>query len=254
MSYLFYDTVMYFPTTLYEKPELLLPETGLGSEADAALTLLAEEQIVASRGLTEATRLQILDLAVEPKILEFCPNDGNRFGTPEGAAKWAAKGRDFIGFYSGETVTDGKLFAYGWSGPEINKAISCADITIALRVGSKGSELAREIRPRHGRDFHMGQLLTELVLASAVKRCGADPEAISFEVWESNTTSITNGMRMGFELLDIHGASEERLTLQEVGEVINNHTVCLDSDGRAVVLDTRRYMRLANHSLLAATA
>jgi hypothetical protein len=129
----------------------------------------------------------------------------------------------------------GGLVAYGWSGPETNKVIPGADITIALRVSSHGSRIAREIREETGATLHLGGVLTELVLASAVHNCGARPEEISFGVWESNQTSIANGERMGFTLDPHRGDPEERPTA--TGETI---------------VDTRRYMLLTQHPLLTA--
>jgi hypothetical protein len=79
-------------------------------------------------GIQSADLGQILELASRPDVMEFCPNDGKRFGTEPD--KWIAKGR---GGFLLRDIEDNTIVGYSWVGTEITPELPDHTETTAFR-------------------------------------------------------------------------------------------------------------------------
>ena len=246
-----------FPTAFEQDFAPLMPDEGLGAEADTQLTLLADHGLVAARGIHLAQAVNLAAIADDPKVVEYCPRDyTTRFGTIERQRNWVAKGggRAMLGIYyvRGQegpvdlddarqlTVHDVAMVADAWGGPEANRHIPGADITTAYRVGSLGSRLARESRRGEGDRFSLGLPLGILTLANLVNHHGVPPHKISLENWESNEPAGKLYSLLGFHEVD--GAPRlngTRPTLKSAGTVVNGNVVRYQRDESGAALTTR---------------
>ena len=264
-----------YPTTFTPELRFLTPSDDLGERGSEAVSSLAAHGFVVATGVYEPQVDNLASIAQEPHVEEYCPNDGvKRFVKGDIIVGWLGKGggRGMVSIYDivdgnrsldesdiialnrpGRDWGDAELAmdAYGWSGAEKNKHVPGADITTAYRVSSRGRELAFNSRSEGGEDrFRLGYPLGELVIATAVKKFGADPAKISLETWGSNKANDLYD-QLGF--VEVARQEDIRPTLKAVGTVINGHEVYLDEEtGGNHVADVRLFKVLANHPLLQA--
>jgi ribosomal protein S18 acetylase RimI-like enzyme len=164
-------------------------------------------------GLSPEYVAQIIHIAQEPSIREYCPNDAAfRFTDSPAAGRWLAKGRGaFLLIKQGDNTT--MLAGYGWSGPETNEQVSSGETTFALRISERcqGQGLATPF--------------AAVIIAASVDLYGA--RNFWLETWQSNAAAVHVYHKLGFT--DVDATPSQRPT----------------ADG-TLVSDTRLYMTLAN--------
>jgi len=218
---------MSYPNTLSKTP-LLLETIDLGERANRAVFQLKQHNLIPVAGLAEEILPDVQSISREPKVVEYCPNDINRFGSIALANKWIGKegGRGFVGIARPDMARWLRLLAYGWTGFEENKHIVGADTTSAYRSGEEGGAFARELRANVDPNFSMGFFIGEIVLGTAVYLFGAKPDKISLETWGSNAPARNLYDALGFvQLPDVPNQPGERPTLKPIGTKINGNIV-----------------------------
>lgn len=237
-------------------------------QANQAVQELAEHGFVVASGLHDRDNLQndLLGMAREPHIVEFCPNDRseNRFQDRETTRRWLGKngGRGFVAIYatpedrlSDEQIRTAsadnvRMVAYGWSGlqKEQDQHIPGTDIATGYRVGAAGRQLSFERRHRGGDRFKLGMPLGRMVLATAIERHLVEPSRINLETWKSNLAAVGLYKQLGFERPEhIPEELATRPTLQAVGDLVNGRSVYHGRDAKGnftnMVRDYRIHMR-----------
>ncbi len=195
-----------------------IPAEKLGPAAKQAADELASAGYEVQIGLSRQYAAEIIDMAKEPAIREFCPNDiGSRFKDLTATERWLAKHRAVFLLVK-KTADGSRLAGYGWVGPAESTHVPDGENTLAIRIGQIGQ----------------GQ-----GLATPFTKLMADSSAILYdaknlwlETWLSNGGAVHVYHKAGFE--DVSEEPAERPTA---------------AGGR--VLDTRLFMSLANDRLLA---
>ena len=157
----------------------------------ASLATLNELGVHAYMGLDEPTRQAITKASQQRHIVEFCPNDKKRFGTPDAADKWQAKGRGLITFWR-----DG-LLNYEWAGMEPNRHLPDYPVTTAYRVTTAGAALNAEMREDNP-TFSLALTAAQLLLHYSVRTWGTSRAEISLETWNSNKRAGRLYEKLGF--------------------------------------------------------
>lgn len=206
-----------FPDAFAETPAPV-PVEKLGPVGKQAADELASAGYEIRVGLSRQYAADIIDMAKEPAIREFCPNDiGSRFKDLAATEQWLSKHRAVFLLIKKEA--DGsRLAGYGWVGPVESTQVPAGENTLAIRIGQLGQ----------------GQ-----GLATPYTKLMADGSAILYdaknlwlETWESNGGAVHVYHKAGFE--DVAKEPSERPT------AAGGH-----------VQDTRLFMSLANELLLA---
>lgn len=168
------------------------------------------------RGLTTEIAEKIIEMALEPAICEYCPNDsGSRFIDLDATRQWLQKGRAV--FLLMRKQDNGlELAGYGWTGKGSSKWVKDGQTTFAIRIGKAGQG--------QGLATPFSRLI---VSASAIKYGAQD---FWLETWASNAAAVHIYHKIGF--VDVAQELSERPSLKE-----------------GTVSDTRLYMTLSNDKL-----
>lgn len=164
-------------------------------------------------GLTRQMTDQIMKLATEPEIREYCPKDSTeRFKDLESTERWLSKGRAAFLLVN----KSGELVGYGWAGAATSSHAPNSETTFAIRIGKAGQ----------------GKGLATPFCRAIVYGAAELFDAKNFwlETWQSNAGAVHIYHKLGF--VDVDQQSEERPT----------------KDGTSVT-DTRLYMTLPNEML-----
>lgn len=186
----------------------------LGGHAAEAAQHLTTQGYEVRLGLTPAYAEQILTMAQEPNIREYCPKDSSeRFAGREATEHWLSKGRAFFLLVKRE---DQSLVGYGWAGPAANAHVPAGEVTFALRIGEAG----------HGQG--LAAPFSWLIVAATAKLYEA--QKFWLETWTSNGAAVHIYHKLGFET---------------VAEAPGHRPTA----GGGQVADTRLYMQLPDASL-----
>src|SRR5205085_1668406 len=154
-----------------------LPESGLGESGEAAVAYLDGMGYEVRYGLTPEYAEAIIEMAQEPTILEYCPNDaGNRFASMEAVERWLSKQRLTFLLLKREANDALRLAGYGWIGNKDSSHVPGGHATFALRVG----------------DQHAGKGLAApfSTLMAAGSAITYDVGDIWLETWASNGAAV----------------------------------------------------------------
>lgn len=189
--------------------------------AHDAIERLCNRGLAVHIGLSKLDIPQIQQMAQDPRIVEYCPNDKRRFADPE---KWVSKGR---AFFTLRDIGSGAIAGYGWSGPEPCQKLPNHPITTAFRSLSPGS----------GADFTR-------VVAGATRAIYTN-KGMGLETWASNQRAVHTYLKVGTLLVatesyDNNGRRIIRPTLDTQNAALVNES------GQPAVQDTRLYMRFPN--------
>jgi ribosomal protein S18 acetylase RimI-like enzyme len=205
-----------FPTDFTNMTRSLAVDKLGDKEADI-VRKLADKGFEVRTGLTPEFADQILVMAQESNIREYCPKDSTeRFTDRAATERWLAKRRAVFLLLKRENDNTLSLVGYGWSGPGFNRHVPGGQTTFALRIGEAGQ----------------GQGLAEpfswlIVAASAAQY---DTQDFWLETWASNGAAVHIYHKLGFE------------TVKE--ETIERPTAI-----GGTVADRRIYMQLPNRLL-----
>ena len=201
-----------FPSDFADSTQRLIADD-FASQADKDfLTAVEEKGFELHYGLTAEMAEAIVEMALEPAIKEYCPNDhGSRFSSLEATRAWLQKGRAVFLLVKGN-----QLAGYGWTGDSESRHVPGGQTTFAIRIGEAGQGQG------------MATPFARLIVAASA----ALNEAQDFwlETWQSNAAAVHIYHKIGFE--DVAEESGERPT-NEGGNVA----------------DTRIFMRLSNEKL-----
>lgn len=200
-----------FPIDFSQSTELIQAEK-LGDVGQQAKQQLAEQGYEVHVGLTSEFAKDIIEMALEPGIKEFCPNDcGSRFKSLDTIHEWLTKGRaTFLLLQrNGEVL---KLVGYGWAGSGTSSRVPDGETTFAIRIGEAGQ----------------GQGLATPFARLIVSGAAAlfDAKNMWLETWQSNAGAVHIYHKVGF--VDVDSKDDVRPS----------------SSGQ--VNDTRLYMSLDN--------
>ena len=160
-------------------------------------------------GLSTSYAQDIIKMALEPAIKEYCPNDSaQRFTDMSAVSNWLSKGRAAFLLVKSDTK---QLVGYGWAGDSISRYIDSGQTTFAIRIGEAGQGLG------------LATAFARLILASSSRLYNA--KNFWLETWASNGAAVHVYEKLGFKEID--GQPDNRLT----------------GDG-GMVPDTRLYMSL----------
>lgn len=169
---------------------------------DAADIQLIEE--LANQGYEVHTGLNtkfgdaIVEMALEPAIKEYCPNDsGSRFSDRHATENWLQKGRAvFLLLKHDYTDDDLHMVGYGWAGAAKSPHVPEGETTFAIRIGEAGQG--------RGLATPFAKLI---VNASAILY---DARNMWLETWKSNGGAVHVYHKIGFE--DVTEVPAQRTT------------------------------------------
>lgn len=195
----------------------LITEQAVGLSGQQALRGLGEKGFEVHYGLTRQYAEQIITMAREPAICEYCPNDsGQRFADMQAVADWLAKGRAVYLLIKIDADRR-SLAGYGWAGPSTSRHVPGSETTFAVRIGESGQGQG------------LAAPFCQVVLQASAKLHKADK--VWLETWQSNGAAVHIYHKIGFE--DVVSHEDTRITLS--GETI---------------ADRRIYMRLPDELLI----
>ncbi len=178
-----------------------------------AIQSLQQRDYVILVGLTPELHKDILAMASEEHIREYCPRDCSleRFANEQSTRRWLAAGHAFFTLMK-KTSTGQQPVGYGWSGPKTTEQVPGGQTTFAVRVAQAG----------------LGQKLSEPFSQVIIGVTAKLYEARKFwlETWGSNGGAVHVYEKLGFKL--ISQQPSERPTVN-----------------RGNVSDTRLFMSLA---------
>jgi len=177
-----------FPTGFADSPRPLTADV-LGDREAEAVRNLSAKGFVVHVGLTPEFAGQILTMAHEPSIHEYCPKDsGERFTDQAAAERWLAKERAVFLLLKQADGGDLNLVGYGWAGPGSSSHVPDGHTTFAVRVGQAGQ----------------GQGLATPFSWLIVAASAAQYDARDFwlETWASNGAAVHIYHKMGFETVN----------------------------------------------------
>lgn len=162
----------------------------LSATGKEALAILADRGYEVRVGLSQADAAHIRTLALEPSIIEYCPNDcGSRFKDETSTTDWLKKGR--VVFLLVETAT-GELAGYAWAGDGESSHIPGGTETFAVRISEK----------------HQGKGLatpySSVVIDATQQIYGA--EHLWLEAWQSNAGAVHVYEKLGFNFVTSESA------------------------------------------------
>jgi ribosomal protein S18 acetylase RimI-like enzyme len=165
-------------------------------------------------GLTPEYVPQMLTLADQPTIREYCPEDtSRRFKDRTSAEEWLTRKRGT--FLLTHTEAGGliQLAAYGWSGTKVSSHIAGGEMTFSIRISEnyQGQGLA--------------SLFSAAIISNTKEIYGAGH--VWLETWQSNSAAVHIYHKMGFHDVDQQAAERPTAT-------------------GGTVADTRLYMTLGN--------
>ena len=205
-----------FPSD-FEDRTVPLTADAVGEAGAAAIAKLAESGLEVHTGLTEELAEQIIQMAREPGIREYCPNDcGKRFKDMAAVGGWLAKKRGTFILLKRSDDGDLTLAGYGWAGDGTSEYVPGGETTFAIRIGEAGQGQG------------LASPFSWLIVAGAAKLY--DAGNFWLETWASNGAAVHTYHKIGFK--DVAEAAAQRPT---------------GSGG--LVDDTRLYMSLDNQFL-----
>lgn len=191
-----------FPTDFANSPEPL--RGGLG-EPDSDIKFLADRGLVVLSGLTREHAGVLTQLALQPHIKEYCPNDctDKRFASLESTQRWLKAGRGVF-LLAKESGSEYQVVGYGWVGSKETPEVPGGKTTFALRLGKEA----------------LGQKLSvpfsKVILEAAKKLYGA--ANIWLETWQSNEAAVHGYQKLGFQLVNKKSAKRKTGTGQELDD------------------------------------
>ncbi|MCA9326913.1 GNAT family N-acetyltransferase [Candidatus Saccharibacteria bacterium] len=161
---------------------VLIDAQALTEAGQASVQKLAERGYEVRIGMTRDDASHIRELALEPSIIEYCPNDcGSRFKDEPSTTHWLEKGRAV--YLLVETAT-GDLAGYAWAGTGESPHIPGGTETFAVRISEK----------------HQGKGLatpySHVVIDATQRLYGA--EHLWLEAWQSNAGAVHVYEKLGF--------------------------------------------------------
>lgn len=183
----------------------------------AAISKLADRGYEVHVGLTQEIAEQIVQMALEPNIREYCPNDcSQRFKDMAAIAQWLTKRRAVFVLLQRDNNDKLTLAGYGWAGDGTSPHVSGGETTFAIRIGEIGQ----------------GQGLASSYAWLIVAGSAALYHAKDFwlETWGSNAGAVHTYHKIGFK--DVAHEAAQRPT-----------------SAGGLVDDTRVYMSLDNELL-----
>jgi ribosomal protein S18 acetylase RimI-like enzyme len=196
---------------------LNLNDLDLSQKNREYLSNLEEKGYQVHLNLTENISSQIMTMAKEPDILEFCPNDAaNRFKNMETTKAWLSKNRAMLTLMKKDKSDQLELAGYGWVGQESDPNVAHGATTWAVRIGGayQGQKLATPF--------------SALIVFATAQIYGLDNYWLA--TWASNPVAVHVYHKLGF--VDVTEVQEIRKDLK--GKDID---------------DKRLYMELPNEIL-----
>jgi ribosomal protein S18 acetylase RimI-like enzyme len=210
-----------YPTDLQTSSQLISDSLVSDPVTIDCIRQLAERNYEVHTGLTDKLADAVVEMAREPAIQEYCPNDiGKRFTDRQAIEKWLAKGRAaFLLIKHDVTDDDLHLVGYGWAGESSSSHAPGGETTFAIRIGEAGQG--------QGLATPFAQLI---VNAAALLY---NSKNFWLETWQSNGPAIHIYEKIGFSGVD--AVPDKRPSIEN-----------------GSVPDTRLYMSLPNDRLPAA--
>jgi RimJ/RimL family protein N-acetyltransferase len=204
-----------FPTDFSDSSTPLKAED-LDQAAVQAAAKLMERGYEVHTGLTEELAGQIIQMALEPGIKEYCPNDcGKRFKDMLSVEQWLSKRRGTFVLLKRSDNGGLDLAGYGWAGEGHSEHVPGGEATFAIRIGEAGQGQG------------LAALFAWLIVAGSAVLYGA--KNFWLETWASNGAAVHTYHKIGF---------------QDVGEEAAERP-----SSTGMVQDTRLYMSLDNQLL-----
>lgn len=206
-----------FPNSFDEQTKVL-PTDNIGAAGVQAAQKLSERGYEVHYGLTAGVSDDIAQMALEPAIREFCPNDfGGRFANRDATENWLSKRRAvFLLMKKSDSENEAKMVGYGWVGLGASSHVPDGETTFAIRIGEAGQGQG------------LATPFAQLIVSGAAVVYGA--KNMWLETWQSNAGAVHIYHKIGFE--DVDSSDDERVSGS--GEIIK---------------DTRLYMSLPNQML-----
>lgn len=205
-----------FPKDFADHTQKLNPEDFTNQNDRDFVKLLDDKGFELHQGLTKDYAEQLIEMAQEPAIKEYCPNDyGSRFRDLAATADWLKKGRAVFLLIKRE-VDGNRLAGYGWSGAGTSSIVQHGEVTFAIRIGELGQGQG------------MATPFARLIIAASASIYGV--RDFWLETWASNAAAVHVYHKIGF--VDVAQEPADRPSVKE---------------GR--VADTRVYMSLPNEAL-----
>lgn len=162
-----------------------LPYDLMSSEGQKAIDDLQQKGFVVRHGITLEFANIVRDVASEPSIKEYCPNDSSsRFSSTEKTEEWLSKGRATFLLLKGETQEQQRLAGYGWVGSKHVEEIKEGDTTFSLRISER----------------YQGQGLASMFSQSILDATNAlyGNSKMWLETWKSNGGAVHIYHKLGF--------------------------------------------------------
>jgi ribosomal protein S18 acetylase RimI-like enzyme len=177
-----------FPTN-FNSNTVAINSESLDDESKLALKLLSDKGYEVHRELTRDFASEIIKLALEPNIKEYCPNDsGRRFANLESTAAWLAKGRAAYLLLQKTDNGDNRLVGYGWAGDSTSSHVPQGETTFSLRLGESGQGKG------------LATSFSRIILLDSAKTYEANKYWL--ETWESNAGAVHIYKKLGFSEVD----------------------------------------------------
>ncbi len=190
-----------FPTKLAKVTTTLISGE-YGEKCNESLNVLSQKGFEVHLGISEEFTDQLIEMAKEDAIKEYCPNDSEtRFTNLETINKWLKKEKAV--FLLVENNGDElNLAGYGWVGKEKNNQVDKGDVTFALRVGTsyQGKGLATPF--------------SSVVIYGSNAIYGA--QNIWLATWSSNAGAVHVYKKIGFEIVSATSSKRKTLNGNEV--------------------------------------
>lgn len=184
-------------------------QKGLGQKGDEAIDFLDSKGFVVLDGFTEKIAQDVMEIAKQPHIREFCPRDvtDERFASIESTRHWLARKHAVFTLARDLGDNNWQTIGYGWTGPKTTLEVPGGEITFALRIGEDG----------------LGQKLaapfSQVILSATAKLYGG--KHIWLETRASNGPGLHTYIKLGFK--EITRQPSPLLTLS--GEYVDDERV-----------------------------
>jgi RimJ/RimL family protein N-acetyltransferase len=205
-----------FPDTFVEET-LPLTKAIVGESSAEAFDKLAHAGYEVHAGLNPEYASAIIEMALDPAIREYCPNDsGSRFKDQAAVEAWLGKKRGTFLLLKKESKGGLVLVGYGWAGDAVSSHVPGGETTFAIRIGKAGQGQGLAVP------------FAQMIVAGAAILYGA--QKMWLETWGSNAGAVHVYHKIGFK--DVDQQDDHRPT----------------NDGETIA-DTRIYMSLADEFL-----
>lgn len=161
----------------------------LDDESKLALKLLSVKGYEVHRELTGDFAKEIIKMALEPSIKEYCPNDsGKRFASLDSTAAWLTKHRAAYLLIKRDDMAGLTLAGYGWAGSSTSSHVPEGETTFSLRLGESGQGQG------------LATSFARIILFDSAKTY--DAKKYWLETWESNAGAVHIYKKLGFKEVD----------------------------------------------------